>query len=121
MEVLNDEKTGATTPKNSLPDSLYLFAGILMIVCGLVWLMNNYNIVGPAFMDAFFSWQMFVVAAGGWLLCARQWTFGGVVTGMGVMLLLLDVLHISISFERFVLPLLIVAAGAACVKKALEK
>ena len=84
MEVLNDEKVGATTPKNTLPSSLYLFAGILMIVCGLVWLMNNYNIVGPAFMDAFFSWQMFVVAVGGWLLCARQWTFGGVVTGMGV-------------------------------------
>lgn len=121
MEVLNDEKVGATTTKNTLPSSLYLFAGILMIVCGLVWLMNNYNIVGPVFMDAFFSWQMFVVAVGGWLFCARQWTFGGVVTGMGVMLLLLDVLHISISFERFVLPLLIVVAGAACVMKALQK
>ena len=54
MEVLNDEKVGATTPKNTLPNSLYLFAGILMIVCGLVWLMNNYNIVGPVFMDSFF-------------------------------------------------------------------
>ena len=121
MEVLNDEKTGATTPKNTLPSSLYLFAGILMIVCGLVWLMNNYNIVGPVFMDAFFSWQMFVVAVGGWLLCARQWTLGGLVTAAGVMLLMFDVLNIYISFERIVLPLLVVAGGVACVVKALKK
>ncbi len=121
MEVLNEEKTCEATPKRALTDSTYLFAGVLMVVCGLVWLMSNYNLVGPAFMDAIFSWQMLIVAIGGWLLCARNWTLGGVVTAAGVMLLLFDVFNIYISFERFILPLLVVAAGVACVVKALQK
>ena len=121
MEVLNDEKTVEVTPKSTLSNSLYLFAGLLMVVCGLVWLLSNYHLVSPAFMDAFFSWQMFVVAVGGWLLCARQWTLGGLVTAAGVMLLMFDVLNIYISFEKIVLPLLVVAGGVACVVKALKK
>ena len=121
MEVLNDEKTVEATAKGPLGNSAHLFAGILMVVCGLVWLMSNYHLVSPAFMDAFFSWQMLIVAVGGWLLCARQWCAGGVVTAVGVVLLLFDVLNIYISFERLVLPLLVVAGGVACVVKALKK
>ena len=72
-------------------------------------------------MDAFFSWQMLIVAVGGWLLCARNWTLGGAVTAVGGLLLLFDVFDIYISFEKFVLPLLVVVGGVACVVKALQK
>ena len=121
MEILNDEKSCEATPKSTLTNSSYLFAGILMVGCGLVWLLSNYNLVGPAFMDAFFSWQMLIVAVGGWLLCTRNWTLGGVVTAAGVALLLFDVLNVYISFERLVLPLRVVVGGVACVVKALQK
>ncbi len=122
MEILNQEKNNqTTTPKDSLASSTYLFAGIVMMVCGTVWLLSNYHLVGQEFMDVFFSWQMLVVSLGGWLLCARNWTLGGVVTAVGVVLILFDVLNIHISFERFILPLIVVVGGVAAVVKGLKK
>ncbi len=121
MEVLNDDKKSEATPQYTLTNSAYLFVGILMIVCGLVWLLDNYNLVSPLVLDAIFSWQMLIVAVGGWLLCARNWMLGGAITAIGATLLLFDVCDIYISFERFVLPLLVVVGGVACLMKALQK
>lgn len=116
MEILNDEKTTEQQEvKNPLASAANLFAGILMVVCGIVWLLSNYNIVGPAFINTFFSWQMLIVAVGGWLLCARNWTLGGIVTAVGVALLLFDVLNIYISFTKLILPLLLVVAGVILI------
>lgn len=124
MEVLNDEKTTSTKSAERLPVSngLYLFAGILMVVCGLVWLGSNYGVIGPRALDVIFSWQMMIVAVGVWLLCVKNWTMGGIVTAAGVMLAVVDYLNIYISFERLVLPLLLIAAGVAMiVMKGFEK
>lgn len=117
MEVLNEEIVGESTSpeKHPLSRSVYNFAGALMIVCGLVWLGSNYNILSPRFIDAILSWQMLMVAIGVWLLCARNYISGGVVTALGAVLVVVDYFNIHISFERLVLPLLLVVAGVAMI------
>ena len=117
MEVLNDDKTTSVKSGEKVPmgSGVYLFVGILMVVCGLVWLGSNYGVIGPRALDVIFSWQMMVTAVGVWLLCAKSWTMGGVVTVAGVVLSIVDYLNIYISFERLVLPLLLVAAGVAII------
>ena len=61
---------------------------------------------------------MLVVIVGVWLLCTRNWIAGGVTTALGVVLVVVDYFNIYISFERLVLPLLLIVAGVAtiCVK-----
>jgi len=116
MEVLNEEKQEKTAQeKFTLSRSAYNFAGALMIVCGLVWLGSNYNLLSPKFIDAFFSWQMLMVAVGGWLLCTRNHLSGGILTALGLVLVVVDYFNIHISFERLVLPLLLVVAGVITI------
>ncbi len=115
MEVLDQEQGGQTksTEKRPAPRGVNIFAGVVLIVCGLVWLGSNYNILGPQVINTLFSWQMLLVVIGAWMLCTKNYIMGGAVTLLGVVLVVVDYFHIYISFERFVLPLLVVIAGVA--------
>ena len=119
MEILSEEKQEkATEEKHPLSRSAYNFAGVLMIVCGLVWLCSNYNLLSPKLIDTILSWQMLVVAVGAWLLCVRNYISGGIITAFGLLLVLVDYFNIYISFEKLILPLLLVVGGVAmiCIK-----
>ncbi len=124
MEILNEEKQEKTAQEKSpLSRSAYNFAGVLMIVCGLVWLGSNYNLLSPKLIDTILSWQMLVVAVGAWLLCVRNYLSGGIITAFGMLLVLVDYFDIYISFEKLVLPLMLVVGGIAtiCIKGAEQK
>lgn len=124
MEILNEEKQEkATEEKHPLARSAYNFAGVLMIICGLVWLGSNYNLLSPKLIDTILSWQMLLVAVGVWLLCVRNYLSGGIVTAFGLLLVLVDYFDIYISFEKLVLPLLLVVGGIAtiCIKGTKQK
>lgn len=116
MEIINDkEQESPAKEKISLSRSGYNFAGALMIICGLVWLGSNYNVLSPQFIDAFFSWQMLMVAVGAWLLTTRNYLSGGILTALGLVLVVVEYFDIYISFERLVLPLLLVVAGVITI------
>lgn len=119
MEIIQDDKK-SNTAKENFPTtrSLYNLAGAVMILCGFVWLGSNYNFLSPTFIDAIISWQALVVIVGVWLLCTRNWIAGSVTTALGVVLMVVDYFDIYISFERLVLPLLLIVAGVTtiCVK-----
>lgn len=115
MEILNDKKENQAEQQQSLSRGTYNFLGGLMIVAGLVWLGDNYGLISQRLLDVLFSWQMMVVAVGIWLLCAKSYVAGGVTSLLGVLLIVADYFHLYISFERLVLPLMLVAAGVAVV------
>lgn len=116
MEILNEEKQEKVTEeKRPLTRSAYNFAGVLMVICGLVWLGSNYNLLGPKFIDTILSWQMLLVAIGAWLLCVRNYLSGGIITVLGVVLVVVDYFNIYISFEKLILPLLLVVGGIATI------
>lgn len=119
MEIIQDDKKSSGVKENlATTRSLYNLAGAVMILCGFVWLGSNYNFLSLALIDAIISWQMLVVIVGVWLLCTRNWIAGGVTTALGVVLVVVDYFNIYISFERLVLPLLLIVAGVTtiCVK-----
>ena len=119
MEIIQDDKKSSGVKENSATTrSLYNLAGAVMILCGFVWLGSNYNFLSPALIDAIISWQMLVVIVGVWLLSTRNWIAGGVTTALGVVLVVVDYFNIYISFERLVLPLLLIVAGVTtiCIK-----
>lgn len=117
MEIINEDKQQNTNAEErvSLSRSVYNFGGVVMIVCGLVWLGSNYNLLSPKVIDTLLSWQMLLVAIGGWLLCAKNYISGGALTTLGVLLVVVDYFDIYISFERLVLPLLLVVAGIVTI------
>lgn len=117
MEVLNDEvkDTATSQEKHPLSRSIYNFAGALMIVCGIVWLGSNYNFLSPQIIDTILSWQMLMVAIGVWLICTHNYISGGTLTALGVMLVVVDYFDIYISFEKLVLPLLLIVAGVSTI------
>ena len=97
-----------------------LFAIILLAV-GLVWLFYNTGWIGYGLFSALFSWQMFLVATGGYLLAVRRWTAGLIVGGLGICFVLLNVLDIDLSFKKVVLPILVMAAGVALIASRLGR
>lgn len=124
MEIIDDKGNGTSTegntpnsptPQSPLAQGFYTFVGILMIVIGFVWLGDNYNFLGRQLINTILSWQMLIVGVGVWLLCSRKWTIGAIVVATGVLLLLADIFHIYISFERLVLPVALMIGGAGLI------
>ena len=66
---------------------------------------------------------MLLVAIGAWLLCVRNYLSGGIITVLGVVLVVVDYFNIYISFEKLILPLLLVVGGIAtiCIKGTEQK
>lgn len=64
---------------------------------------------------------MLLVAAGGYLLAVRRWSAGVIIGGLGVFFVVMDALDISLSFNKIVLPILVMAAGIALIVSRLGK
>lgn len=126
MEIINEKKgeeadnsTTTTNPVNR--HEFGTFAGVVMIVGGLLWLGCNYGIISHKVIDAILSWQMILVVVGVWLLYVRSFLAGGVLTGLGVILVIADAMNIYISFERLILPLLLIVAGVVTLSTRWDK
>lgn len=114
MEIINQTPPPYNRPEPWRGDPLRnVYAGAALIVAGVVWLLYNLDVLGPCFFNVVFSWQMLIVVVGGFLLSMRNWTAGGIVTGVGVGLLLCKVFGWHISFHDVVLPVILIASGLA--------
>lgn len=63
----------------SVMRSRNLFLGVTLIVVGVLWMMNNLELLSDSLFDVVFSWQMLLVLIGGYLLALRKWLAGGIV------------------------------------------
>lgn len=88
-----------------------LFIGLTLVAVGLVWLLNNFNVLTDRAFDVIFSWQTLVILIGGYLLSLRRWVSGGVVAAVGLFLLLVDQLQWHIPLSKIAIPALLIAAG----------
>ncbi len=110
MEIIDktNQKTG-----QSVDWSRHLYLGIALIAVGTVWMLYNFDVVGHRFFDIFFSWEMLLIVIGGYLLSLRRWVWGGLVTAVGVLFLLTNLLGIHIPFDKVVWPAIFILAGIA--------
>lgn len=111
MEIIKDEKTrkcGAWKEKN-------IYLGVVLILVGIVWLLDNFNLIDSRFFDVVFSWQMLLVVIGGYLLSTRNWAAGGTVMLIGVCFLLTDIFNVCLPIGKLILPLIFIAGGVSLV------
>ena len=110
MEIIENDKPGRNRtveiirPRN-------LFIGIILILAGILWLLNNFGLLSDSAFELIFSWHMLVVLIGTYLLSLSRWIPGGIVTAIGILLLLVDRLCLDIPFEKIIFPLLFIFAG----------
>jgi len=116
MEVINDSRPPQRPQKRkegNLAGNIYL--GGILVAIGLIWLLYNIGWIGYGLFHALFSWQMLLVATGGFLLALRRWGAGLLTGGLGILFMAMDVLNIHLSFSKIVLPVLLMAAGIALI------
>ena len=110
MEIIENDTPGRNRtveiirPRN-------LFIGIILILAGILWLLNNFGLLSDSAFELIFSWHMLVVLIGTYLLSLSRWIPGGIVTAIGILLLLVDRLCLDIPFEKIIFPLLFIFAG----------
>ena len=99
----------------SVMRSRNLFLGVTLIVVGVLWMMNNLELLSDSLFDVVFSWQMLLVLIGGYLLAVRKWLAGGIVAAVGLCLLLIDQLDWHIPLDKIAVPTILIAVGLSVV------
>ncbi len=99
----------------SVMRSRNLFLGVTLIVVGVLWMMNNLELLSDSLFDVVFSWQMLLVLIGGYLLALRKWLAGGIVAAVGLCLLLIDQLDWHIPLDKIAVPTILIAVGLSVV------
>ena len=80
MEVINDSRLPEQPHRKgetNIAGNIYL--GIILVAIGVIWLFYNTGWIGYGLFNALFSWQMLLVAAGGYLLAVRRWSAGVII------------------------------------------
>ncbi|MDR2885154.1 MAG: DUF5668 domain-containing protein [Rikenellaceae bacterium] len=111
MEIINKKQPAKCDPYFGRN----MFTGSVLVLAGVSWLLYNTGVLGPAFFDVVFSWQMLLIVIGGYLLCTRNHIAGGLLAGFGVLFLAADLLDVAISFHKVILPMLLIIAGLAII------
>ena len=96
----------------SVMRSRNLFLGVTLIVVGVLWMMNNLELLSDSLFDVVFSW---LVLSGGCLLALRKWLAGGIVAAVGLCLLLIDQLDWHIPLDKIAVPTILIAVGLSVV------
>lgn len=115
MEIINGNDRRDVNGAFKRPAAGSIYLGALLVLVGILWLLYNVGVMGYGLFSVIFSWQMFLVAAGGYLVAVRRWRSGLVVGGLGTLFVVFDVLDIYLSFSKVVLPILVMAAGVALI------
>lgn len=87
MEILNDQKKTCKRPCRSKAPCReragILAGGLIFIAIGVLLLLRNLGAIDPALYRVLLSWQMLLVVAGIWLICARHLVSGVLLAGVG--------------------------------------
>lgn len=112
MEIIRDNNTPGQRPSPGVgAGNVYL--GTVLIVAGGLWMLYNLNAMSYCVFHILFSWEMLLVAAGGYLLSIRRWAVGGVVTAAGLLFLMSKHFGFYIPVSEIILPLVLIALGIA--------
>ena len=114
MEIMDDDKL-RRDEHASVMRSRNLFLGVTLIVVGVLWMMNNLELLPDSLFDVVFSWQMLLVLIGGYLLALRKWLAGGIVAAVGLCLLLIDQFDWRIPLDKIAVPMILIAVGLSVV------
>lgn len=125
MEIINEnpepQQPSASTNKGNMRQiGTKIYFGVILIILGILWLCDNFDLIGSNIWDVIFSWQMLITIIGGFLLSLKQWAWGGIITAIGASLLIIEEFHIDISIGKIILPLCVIAAGLALLFTAAE-
>ncbi len=113
MEILDrkHQRNAAHAGKSDAARSIY--AGSLLMASGIIWLLYNLGVICPEAFNVIFSWQMLLIAIGGFLISQRSWTAGGIVSCVGIVFLVCELCNVEVSFNKIILPVILISAGAA--------
>lgn len=106
----NDEKHHDPQSR-ALQRNQFFFLGGVLIVAGALWLLNNIGVLTPRAFDLIFSWPTLLIVIGGYLLAVYQWAWGSILGGIGLCLLIAEIIHIPIPLFKLWLPLLCIGLG----------
>lgn len=109
MEISNNT---AKPEKNIMTNGRSIFLGCLLLAVGVIWLLDNLNVIPECVLDVVLSWQMFLIVIGGFLISARSQVPGMIIAAVGVTFLVIDLLGVYVSLGKVIIPVLLIAAGA---------
>lgn len=121
MEIIDSNRLPDPPRRHRDRRGSNIYLGVLLMIAGIVWLLYNLDIIGYDTFNFVFSWEMGLTAVGGFLLSARRWISGGIVTGLGIVALIVSFCNFALSFSRIVLPILVIASGIAIILSRLER
>jgi hypothetical protein len=106
----------------STPNRSALFWGVLLVLLGLAFLLDNFNLIPGGVVD---WWPLLVIAAGLWLLVpALAGRAGGGIMG-GVVLLALGTFWLLDNFgrvdNRLFVPILLISIGVGMLLRSLVR
>jgi len=86
--------------------------GVVILVTGLLFLFNNFNLIPSDLEYYIFSWKTLLIAIGALnLLFSNNRTAGFILITVGVVFWIPDIFSLSVSAGRFIWPLAIIAVG----------
>jgi len=98
-----------------------VIAGIIILVAGLLFLLNNLNALPPRVEYYIFSWKTLLIAIGTLnLLFSHNRTGGFIMLTVGIVFWVPEIIHIPIRMGRFIWPMAIVAVGVFLLFNASE-
>jgi len=98
--------------KQKLDTNGRLIAGIIILVAGVLFMLNNFNILPRNLEYYIFSWKTLLIAIGTLnLLFSHNRTAGFILITVGVAFWIPDIFSLSISAGKFIWPFAIIGVG----------
>lgn len=89
-----------------------LIAGVIILVAGLLFMLNNFDVLPHGVRHYIFSWKTLLIAIGTLnLLFSHNRTGGFIMLTVGLVFWIPDIIHIPIHMGRFIWPMAIIAVG----------
>lgn len=89
-----------------------LIAGVIILTAGLLFMLNNFNVLPFNIRHYIFSWKTLLIAIGALnLLFSHNRTAGFILITVGVAFWIPDIFMLPINAGRFIWPLAIIAVG----------
>lgn len=97
---------------NSTNQNRTLGIGIFIILLGLVFLLNQLNLIPFWAADVIFSWPMIIIAIGAYnLLFTQSRTFGFILLTVGGFFILPEIFDLPYNFRKSFWPVLLILVG----------
>ncbi len=103
---------------NSSNQNRTLGIGIFIILLGLVFLLNQLNILPPRTADVILSWPILIIVVGVYnLLFTQSRTFGFILLIVGGFFLLPEIVDLPYNFRRSFWPIILILVGLFIIFK----